>query len=81
MFIFTGKKKMPLFKSENLKGILINQINQQLRTTSTLNNSCCCCFSRSVISDSLPSPCQAPVFMGFSRQGYWSGLPFPSPGK
>ena len=23
---------------------------------------------------------QAPRFMGFSRQGYWSGLPFPSPG-
>ena len=24
--------------------------------------------------------CQAPLFLGFSRQGYWSGLPFPSPG-
>ena len=24
--------------------------------------------------------CQAPLFMGFSRRGYWSGLPFPSPG-
>ena len=23
---------------------------------------------------------QAPRAMGFSRQGYWSGLPFPSPG-
>ena len=23
---------------------------------------------------------QAPSSMGFSRQGYWSGLPFPSPG-
>ena len=23
---------------------------------------------------------QAPLYMGFSRQGYWSGLPFPSPG-
>ena len=22
--------------------------------------------------------CQAPVSMGFSRQEYWSGLPFPS---
>ena len=22
---------------------------------------------------------QAPPFMGFSRQEYWSGLPFPSP--
>ena len=24
--------------------------------------------------------CQAPLFMGFPRQEYWSGLPFPSPG-
>ena len=23
---------------------------------------------------------QAPLFMEFSRQAYWSGLPFPSPG-
>ena len=24
-------------------------------------------------------PCQASLSMGFSRQGYWSGLLFPSP--
>ena len=24
--------------------------------------------------------CQAPLSMEFSRQAYWSGLPFPSPG-
>ena len=24
--------------------------------------------------------CQSPLFMGFSRQEYWSGLPSPSPG-
>ena len=24
--------------------------------------------------------CQAPPSMGFSRQDYWSALPFPSPG-
>ena len=24
--------------------------------------------------------CKAPLSMGFSRQEYWSGLPFPSPG-
>ena len=23
---------------------------------------------------------KAPLYMGFSRQEYWSGLPFPSPG-
>ena len=41
--------------------------------------------SRSVVSDSLwphglHVACQAPLSMGFSRQEYWSGLPFPSPG-
>ena len=25
--------------------------------------------------------CQAPLSVGFSRQEYWSGLPFPSPGS
>ena len=24
--------------------------------------------------------CQTPLFMGFSKQDYWSGLPFPPPG-
>ena len=25
--------------------------------------------------------CQAPLSMGFPKQEYWSGLPFPSPGN
>ena len=37
------------------------------------------------MSDSLWTPWtgaqQAPLSMGFSRQEYWSGLPFPSPGE
>ena len=39
--------------------------------------------SRSVLSDSATPwtvACQAPLSMGFSRQEYWSGLPFPSLG-
>ena len=39
---------------------------------------------RSVVSDSFVTPWtvahQAPPSMEFSRQEYWSGLPFPSPG-
>ena len=38
--------------------------------------------SHSVMSDSLQAhdySCQAPLSMAFSRQEYWSGLPFPSP--
>ena len=40
-------------------------------------------WSRSVVSDSTTPwtvAHQAPPSMGFSRQEYWSGLPFPSPG-
>ena len=41
-------------------------------------------FSFSVVSNSSATPwtvaCQAPLSMEFSRQEYWSGLPFPSPG-
>ena len=36
------------------------------------------------MSDSFATPwtvaCQAPLSVGFSRQEYWSGLPFPPPG-
>ena len=40
-------------------------------------------FSRSVVSDSaIPRTVahQAPLSVGFSRQKYWSGVPFPYPG-
>ena len=33
------------------------------------------------LCDPMAIACQAPLSMGFSRQEYWSGLPFPSPGN
>jgi len=39
-----------------------------------------CMLRRSVVSYSLWSHLQAPLFMGFPRQEHWSGLPFPPPG-
>ena len=30
------------------------------------------------LATTLPVACQAPPSVGFSRQEYWSGLPFPS---
>ena len=43
---------------------------------------CVCLLSHSVVSDSATlwtvAP-QAPLSMGFSRQEYWNGLPFPPP--
>ena len=38
----------------------------------------CLLFSGSIVSNSL-QPQQAPLSMEFSRQEYWSGLPFVSP--
>ena len=42
--------------------------------------------SESEVAQPCPTPCdpwtvahQAPPSMGFSKQEYWSGLPFPSP--
>ena len=32
------------------------------------------------LCDPMDIACQVPLFMGFSRQENWSGLPFPSPG-
>ena len=40
-------------------------------------------FRHSVVFDSATPwtiACQPPLFMGFSRQKYWRGLPFSSPG-
>ena len=49
---------------------------------------CICVYTHthtsSVMSDSFATPwtvaCQAPLSMEFSRQEYWRGLPFPTPG-
>ena len=45
------------------------------------------CESESEVAQSCPTLCdpwmvayQAPLSIAFSRQEYWSGLPFPSPG-
>ena len=43
---------------------------------------CCVCVLRGVQLFETPwaVACQAPLSSGFSRQEYWSGLPFPAPG-
>ena len=60
-----------------------NQPRQHLLWTPGLQNWWWWWFSRSVVADSFDPwavTCQAPLSMGFSRQQYWSGLPFLSPG-
>jgi hypothetical protein len=47
-----------------------------------MGRKCSSSVSHSVVSDSaVPQTvaCQAPPSMAFSRQEYWSGLPFPFP--
>ena len=48
---------------------------------------CVCVYGGGLVVKSSPInatlwtvACQAPLSMGFPRQEYWSGLPFPSPG-
>ena len=44
---------------------------------------CCCCSvaqSWLTLCDPMAVALWAPLSMGFSRQEYWTGLPFPSPG-
>ena len=46
---------------------------------------CCCCYLVAQSHLTLCSPmdcmaCKTPLSMGFPRQEYWNGLPFPAPG-
>ena len=60
--------------------------NMRLRTNTGCTGACCLVKeseSHSVVSSSATpwtAAYQALLSMGFSRQEYWSGLPFPSPG-
>ena len=61
-------------------------MNQNSQTThSSTMNSPLMLFGLSVMSNSFATPQpaarQAPLSVGFPRQEYWSGLPFPSPGE
>ena len=52
--------------------------------SSLLNNTSCCVLSHFSSVQLIATPwtvaLQFPLFMGFSRQEYWSGLPCPPPG-
>ena len=62
--------------------------NTLRHTEHTSSNQCVLSESHSVIHSVVPLfeiswtvDGQAPLSVGFSRQEYWSGLPFPSPGN
>ena len=59
-----------------------NILPKRIRILGTPYSFCKCKWSRSVMSNSATpwtEAYQAPLSMGFSRQQYWSRLPFPSP--
>ena len=57
-------------------------ISNLVRFTQTFLIVVCCCLVSGVwlFVNPWPVACQALLSMGFSRQEYWSELPFPSPG-
>ena len=65
--IHGGKREMLCLKVLSKLQIFLHIIGIIIITTTMFYQSC--------------DACQAPLSMGFSRQEYWSGLPFPSPGN
>ena len=58
-------------------------LSQSQRCLSQWYQNCVCAQSLSrvrLFATPRTVACQAPLFMGFSRQEYWSGLPSPPPG-
>ena len=66
-----------------LKSVMVRVLISHISVNTTESE------SESEVAQSCPTLCdpmdcvahQAPLSMGFSRQEYWSGLPFPSPGN
>ena len=60
----------------------IQMTNRQMKicSTSLTINIGVSCSAVSTLYDPMDSSTPAPLFVGFSRQEYWSGLPFLSPG-
>ena len=79
----------PLCFLANMVMALVNSWASEYFSFFTLFILCCPKYLQrwhacSVMPDSLwphGLDCQAPISMGFSRQEYWSGLPFPTPGN
>ena len=69
--------------SAQFRNVTMAQLNTLLPTWLWSLGCCCCLVAKSCLT-LFATPwtvaCQAPPSMGFSRQDYWSGLPFPSPG-
>ena len=61
-------------------GIFARGSGDQFKNYMLLVSSCLVTQSCPTLCDPMDVAYEAPPSMGFSRQEYWSGLPFPSPG-
>ena len=61
--------------------LLAFEILREAQTTKGPLCVCVCVYSVMSIAASWTVAHQAPLSVGFPRQEYWSGLPFPPPGK
>jgi len=70
-----------LYLSVSVSRLLTASSSEALSPLQVLSDWCCACvLSRAPFSVTpWTVACQAPLSVGFSRQEYWSGLPFPSP--
>ena len=75
-WINDGKKLLPKFFSPVFSLPLTSDIYFP-----SFSSSCIVAKSCPTLATSWTEACQAPLSMGFSRQEYWSGLSFPSPGE
>ena len=72
---------MPAFFSPNLRSVEPPQVLADCSFMFSIIHACMCVLSRVRLFMTPGTVAhQAFLSMGFSRQEYWSGLPFPSPG-
>ena len=72
-FYFFLKHKNPFILCIYFLTLFLNNINSESESEVAF-------VSDSLQPHGLTIAYQAPLSLGFSRQEYWSGLPFPSPG-
>ena len=71
------------FFSPLVKKITATKLKRIPCTYICIHSGCMCAKSLQsclTLCNPMDGSCQAPLSMGFSRQEYWSGLPFSSPG-
>ena len=74
-FIKYHPQSLPFFPKRYLLSFIHSPLDESFKIIMRLVTKLCL-----TLETSWTVTCQAPLSMKFSRQEYWSGLPFPSPG-